>query len=171
MIFLQPIGQVNDDILNFLKHSLSFLWPTEILPQVDIPKDTYNKNRGQHEGSALLDTLQVKGDAVLGVTEVDTYVEDLNFIFGLALGRKALISLKRLKPDLYGSPDDEELLKLRALNEAVHELGHVFGLTHCPNRRCVMHFSNSIWDTDIKDWRYCRSCLGGKPIDIVRSDK
>ena len=104
------------------------------------------------------------------LTEVDTYVEGLNFIFGLALGKKALISLKRLKPDFYGSPDDDELFELRVLKEAMHELGHVFGLNHCSNRKCVMHFSNSIWDTDVKDWRYCGNCLGRKLINIVQSN-
>jgi len=159
MIFLQPLGQVDIDILNFLKQSLNSFWPTEILPPVDISPDAYNTNRGQYNGRALLKIFQIRGDATLGVTEVDTYVEGLNFIFGLALEKKALISLKRLKPDYYGSPDDDDLFRLRVLKEAVHELGHVFGLSHCPNRKCVMHFSNSIWDTDVKDWRYCEFCL------------
>ena len=109
MIFLQPLGQVDTDILNSLNQSLNSLWPTDVLSPVDIPKYAYNQNRGQYEGLALLDTLQVRGDAVLGVTEVDTYAEGLNFIFGLALGKKALISLKRLKPDFYGSPEVEQL--------------------------------------------------------------
>ena len=162
MIFLQPLGKVNADMLNFLSHRLNSLWLTEILPQVDILADAYNQNRGQYEGLALLNTFQLRGDATLGVTEVDTYTEGLNFIFGLALGRKALISLKRLKPKFYGSPDDDELFKLRVLKEAMHELGHIFGLNHCSNRKCVMYFSNSIWDTDVKDRRYCRKCLGRK---------
>jgi hypothetical protein len=28
--------------------------------------------------------------------------------------------------------------------ETVHELGHLLNLGHCPNPRCVMHFSNSL---------------------------
>jgi len=35
----------------------------------------------------------------------------------------------------------------RVIKEAVHELGHAFGLTHCENSKCVMHFSNSLQDT------------------------
>jgi len=166
MIFLQPVGHVNTDILNFLNKSLKVIWQTEILPNIDISSDAYNKNRGQYEGLALLKTFQIRGDATLGITEVDTYIEGLNFIFGLALGKKALISLKRLKPDFYGLADDE-VFQLRVLKEAVHELGHVFGLKHCPNRKCVMHFSNSIRDTDVKNWMYCGNCLGEIRIDIT----
>lgn len=51
-----------------------------------------------------------------------------------------------------------ELFKLRALKEALHELGHTFGLMHCPNSYCVMHFSNSIVDTDMKKAEYCFNC-------------
>ncbi|HIC98260.1 MAG TPA: matrixin family metalloprotease, partial [Pyrodictiaceae archaeon] len=47
----------------------------------------------------------------------------------------------------YGLPADKELFKLRALKEAMHEIGHVLGLLHCTDKRCVMHFSNSIIDT------------------------
>jgi len=158
VIYLQPIGQVDPEVLSFLKHSLTSIWPTQMLNPVDIPKDAYDKTHNQYEGSALLDALPEKEDAILGVTEVDAYVEGLNFIFGLACGRKAFISLKRLRPELYDLLEDENLFKHRALKEAVHELGHVFGLKHCPDRRCVMHFSNSIWDTDFKDWKFCESC-------------
>ncbi|TLX91314.1 MAG: hypothetical protein E6K97_02920 [Thaumarchaeota archaeon] len=36
------------------------------------------------------------------------------------------------------------------VKECVHELGHIFGFVHCPNIECVMYFSNSLSDTDIK---------------------
>jgi len=42
--------------------------------------------------------------------------------------------------------------------EAVHELGHTYGLKHCPNPACVMHFSNSLHDTDLKGWKFCPNC-------------
>jgi archaemetzincin len=158
MIFLQPIGQVDPDVMGFLKESLSSFWNTETLNLVEIPPEAYNEARRQYDGSALLKALSERKEAVLGVTEVDAYVGDLNYIFGLASGKRAMISLKRLRPEFYGSPEDEDLFKLRALKEAVHELGHVFGLNHCKDMNCVMYFSNSIRDTDFKDWRYCGQC-------------
>lgn len=158
MIFLQPIGAIDKEVLRFLKNKLAAFWPTEIVNAIDVPTDAYNKGRNQYDGSALLAAMPEKENITLGVTEVDAYVEGLNFIFGLAFNRKALISLKRLRPEFYKLPEDKDLLNLRALKEAVHELGHVFGLEHCPDKRCVMRFSNAIWDTDFKDWKFCKSC-------------
>jgi archaemetzincin len=158
MIFIQPIGQVDAEVLSYLSHALNPIWPAQMLNPVDIPKDAYDEVRGQYDGMALLNILPDKEGAVLGVTDVDIYAECLNFLFGLACGSKALISLKRLRPEFYGMPEDTNLFKHRAQKEAVHELGHVFGLEHCPDKRCVMHFSNSIWDTDFKGWTFCRSC-------------
>jgi|GEM_PF-6700242 archaemetzincin len=42
------------------------------------------------------------GGAILVVTEADLYEEGLNFIFGLAMGNREVISLRRLHPEFYG---------------------------------------------------------------------
>ena len=47
---------------------------------------------------------------------------------------------------------------LRTQKEAVHELGHTFNLQHCHRTFCVMHFSNSIFDTDKKESLLCDQC-------------
>ena len=39
------------------------------------------------------------------------------------------------------------LFQQRIPKEVVHELGHLFKLSHCDKRYCVMHFSNSLKDT------------------------
>jgi archaemetzincin len=51
------------------------------------------------------------------------------------------------------------LLKRRALTEAVHELGHVYGLDHCERQDCVMWFSNTLTETDRKGSRFCPVCV------------
>jgi len=48
-----------------------------------------------------------------------------------------------------------ELFARRAATEAVHELGHSYGLAHCDDRGCVMWFSNSLAETDRKGPRFC----------------
>jgi archaemetzincin len=99
---------------------------------------------------------------LLGLVDQDCYTPGLNFVFGQAMagGRDAVVALPRLRQEFYGLPEDEVLFKERAIKEAVHELGHTYGLGHCPNSRCVMHFSNSLADTDIKGVSFCRTCRG-----------
>lgn len=159
-IAIQPIGFVNQKVLRFLKNALSKIFGEAVLLNpIEIPRNCYNKDRKQYFSTCILFRLPTLS-VTLAVIEHDIYANNLNFVFGEAElnGKRAIISLYRLKPELYGQKSDS-LFKLRALKEAMHELGHVFGLKHCKNRRCVMFFSNSIVDTDVKDWRYCENCL------------
>jgi len=96
----------------------------------------------------------------LTATDVDLYSGELNFVFGEAElgGSLAVVSTCRLRQEFYGNAPDEQLFKERSRKEAVHEIGHVIGLRHCANPVCVMHFSNSVVDTDIKSERPCESC-------------
>lgn len=128
-----------------------------ILKSAAIPPEAFNAQRGQYRANALLDVARKrKAPHVIGVTGLDLYAGNLNFVFGLAElpGRAAVVSFYRLH---FGA--DEETFKARAVKEAVHELGHTLGLRHCANPRCVMSFSNSLADTDRKARRFCRECV------------
>jgi archaemetzincin len=82
-------------------------------------------------------------------------------VFGEAQlsARGAVVSSRRLRPELYGLPEDEPLLRARLETEAVHELGHTWGLLHCPEPTCVMHASSYVEEIDLKASRFCADCL------------
>ncbi len=128
---------------------------------VPIPEFAYNQSRQQHSADALLNALPAEsGQRMLGIADRDLYVPELNFVFGLAdpRTRRAVIALPRLREEFYNRPENRVLYFDRAAKEALHELGHTFGLPHCSDRHCVMSFSNTLADTDYKSKQFCEAC-------------
>lgn len=97
---------------------------------------------------------------LLGITEYDLFVPVLTFVFGEAQldGRCGLVSLHRLREEFYGMPASEELVEERAVKEVIHELGHTFGLRHCPDWSCAMASTHAVERLDLKEARLCADC-------------
>jgi archaemetzincin len=163
-ITLESLGNIADEIMEELKGRVGgiFHCPVETKAGFSDLTPAYNPERKQYLSSKLLAALEKSEgeERVVGVADVDLYVPRLNFVFGEAdiLSRTAIVSLWRLRPEYYGLAPDEALFLERATKEIVHELGHTFGLVHCPNNKCVMHFSNSLADTDLKEAHFCNKC-------------
>ena len=163
-ITLKPLGNIANEIMEELKDRVGgiFHCPVEIKADSSDLAQAYNPERKQYLSSKLLAALgkAKREERVVGIADVDLYVPRLNFVFGEAdiVSGKAIISLCRLRPEYYGLAPDEALFLERAAKEIVHELGHTFGLGHCPNNQCVMHFSNSLADTDVKEAHFCSKC-------------
>lgn len=167
-IYLIKIGKDDRGIITYLKENLKDIYPFEFLAEemhAEI-ENAFNPIRNQYLATPLILQLAKKKpeDAimVLGIFDKDLYADGLNFIFGQAEPSQgiAIISIFRLSQEFYSLKENPEILKIRALKEAVHELGHLFGLPHCGNSSCVMFFSNSILDTDRKSFNLCAFCKG-----------
>jgi len=166
-IYLVPIGDVEESVLEILKEPLKkeFGLECKVVDKIEIPKKSYNESRQQYYSTAILDELRkvYKDDTerILGIIDRDLFVPRLNFVFGEAstgIRPSAIISIMRLRQEFYGLPENDELFKKRIITEAVHELGHTYQLQHCFNLKCVMFFSNSLSDTDRKGYNFCEDC-------------
>jgi archaemetzincin len=169
-IEILPIGHVDATVTQRIQEKLPNIFPDTtcrvIGEQLPLSEKAFNKKRKQYRSNVILSEIQgyaakKKGvSRVLGILDADIFVPELNFVFGEAAcpGKAALVSLWRLKPEFYGAAPNMELFTERLLKEAVHELGHTLGLKHCSRFSCVMHFSNSIFDTDKKQSLFCDQC-------------
>jgi len=164
-VVLVPVGEVDDVILAVIGEGLREVLGCSVSVGAPVPhpRDAYDRRRRQYLSDVILSRLKgldLPADRWLGVADLDMFTPGLNFVFGLASigGKAALIALPRLRQEFYGLPPDEALFHERAIKEAVHELGHTYGLGHCRNRQCVMSFSNSLWDVDRKGREFCARC-------------
>jgi len=163
-ITLKTLGNIADEIMEELRDRVGgiFHCPAEIKAGFGDLAQAYNPARKQYLSSELLAGLEraEREERVVGIADVDLYVPRLNFVFGEAdvVSGTAIVSLYRLRQEYYGLAPDEDLFLERATKEIVHELGHTFGLGHCLNNKCVMHFSNSLADTDLKEAHFCTMC-------------
>jgi archaemetzincin len=128
-------------------------------------QSSFDKYRNQWYSPKLLDLFSEKfspnkDTKILFILDVDAYSNGLNFVLGEAFHKGGLgaIYLPRIKQEFYGLIPDNELFYKRMVKESVHELGHIFGFSHCQNPKCVMHFSNTLSDTDNKEGSFCDTC-------------
>jgi len=164
-IRIVPIGPVDMTLLDYLALTLSerFSGPC-VEAQVEVNVEiTYNSTRRQYHSTELLARLRdasTDQTKLLGVTDLDLFIPIFTFVFGEAQvgGSAALMSTHRLHQEFYGLPNDPALLFARAEKEAVHELGHAYGLAHCRSFDCVMRFSNSVEQVDLKPCHFCQLC-------------
>ena len=172
IISLVAIGQVDRALLETLAEGLTrrLRVACSIQPEGLEVEFAYNALRRQYHSTEILGRLleQPPGEnwKVLGVTEVDLYIPVLTFVFGEAQVSDggAVVSAHRLRQESYGLPADLELLRERLLKEALHELGHTYGLCHCPDHTCVMSASNSVERIDLKQAEFCAVCAQALPF-------
>ena len=161
-----PIGHIDNKILQYTQKELEerFNVAVDIGRQLEEPAYAYHKHKKQYNSTKILKQihkLRLTGyDRILGIADVDLYIPERTFVFGGADVKKkvSVISLTRLRQKFYDLPEDSALFKYRIIIEAVHELGHTYGLYHCKNNKCVMFLSNTIGDTDNKGAELCSNC-------------
>ena len=153
-------------ILHWLRKEMGdcLMATVRTMPPIPVPAESFEPRRNQYYSTRILKEMlgEVPEDAfkLLGVTNKDLCIPILTYVFGEAQvgGTAAVVSLARLRQEHYGLSPDPPLLLERLRKESLHELGHTFGLIHCPSRDCVMYLSNTVVDVDTRGRDYCRGC-------------
>ena len=163
---LLPVGPVDEETLASVEESVRSVLGLDVrrLETRPVPGHAYDPSRNQHDSlrilSEVLDSSSPDAFRVLGVTEVDLFIPILTFVFGQAQvgGQAAIMSLARLRQEFYGLPPNPPILRERAAKEALHELGHTFGLVHCLDPVCAASLSTNVRQVDAKEADFCTIC-------------
>ena len=125
------------------------------------PRHALDPRRNQQASGVLLQwlvPLAPPEGRVLGITDQDLFIPILTYVFGEAQlgGAAAVVSTARLSDGV--EEFGHKVLTERLIKEAVHELGHCFGLRHCLAAGCVMGRSSGVRDVDAKGRTLCADC-------------
>jgi archaemetzincin len=164
-IFVWWIGEeeVEPELVAHVSRHLAQAFERPVLPwhAPERPRHAFDPRRRQHASGAILRWLGEtgpRGGKVLGVTDRDLFIPILTYVFGEAQlgGRAAVVSIARLVEDV--ELTGPQLLVERLAKEAVHEVGHAFGLVHCGTEGCVMSRSPAVREVDEKSSLPCAEC-------------
>ena len=178
-IVIVPMGMLEAGAVAVAQNCVRRLFASEVysVEPIACPPNSHDARRNQYSSVAFMLALArgAFGDAdrVIGLTGCDLFIPMLTFVFGQAQlhGRVALVSLARLRQEFYGADPDRGFLELRLSKEIGHELGHSFGLVHCPDRKCLMSLATSIQDVDAKADDFCPSCRSLLAREIAVSNE
>lgn len=164
-IIISPIGDIDSELLREVSKEINqvFSYKTETAPLLREVNFALDPTRAQYHSTPILEKLArlapFHAIKVIATTHVDLFIPILTHVYGEAqLGGKAcVVSTHRLKESI--SPiKAQEIYRQRVVKEAIHELGHTFGLRHCKYPTCIMHYCRSVQDVDRKSDQLCRYC-------------
>ena len=139
-LVIQPLGKFPESKSRWLADTLTKIYrgPVKLNEKIPLPKETYSTFRPRYRADLLLKYLggrTSKGSVSIGITanEMSTTKDQHKDwrIFGLANSNVKACVVSTYK--FYGPTSNYKLLKT-----TLHEMGHVYGLKHCPQQKCIM---------------------------------
>lgn len=163
IIYIQPLGDVNQEYLNYIKTAVKDFYGYECIinPKVNFSNDILTASRTRYEASKILNKYNSNRNILL-ITEKDiAYRKSDKYpewgIFGLGLrpGKTCVISTFRLKKNV-----SKKRLLVRLKKVVLHEIGHNLGLQHCTfNKECMMNDADgTIQQVDREKIWFCPKC-------------
>jgi archaemetzincin len=175
IIALQPFGAFDEQKLKFLSIDLSafFHAPVICLKEAEIPQALQLNNKEVLYADTILDYLaKNKPDSItiiIGLTHrslITKADEDRGTVPSLSPPEaKIIYGLSYVKGSACIVSDNELalggdlLFNDRVYKVILHEMGHILGLQHCPNKTCLMsEDNNKLWMHEGFYKDYCPEC-------------
>ena len=162
-----PVGDVSVQIKRAASAGLRSVYGCDVTlhDARALPEGAYDENRGQYRAESFIELAGRVGSAEknIAITPKDLFYRRRNYVFGLAYlsGNGSVVSTYRLRTAADGGGLDRsesDVFTDRVRKEVVHEIGHTLGLEHCPNDSCVMNFSPTVREVDVKKQFLCPDC-------------
>jgi archaemetzincin len=154
-VLIQPYSDLAPGKAQYIYQEVrKIIQNTKLLPPIKLPPQAYYQPRNRYKADTLLKYLKLnisKGQIITGITSKDISTKKGanpdSGIFGLGFmnGSASVVSNFRLH-------SNEQLFKT-----VIHELGHNFGLEHCPEKTCYMRDADGK-NTSNEEKGFCSSC-------------
>jgi len=183
-IGVQPLGVFRDMDVKAVSMALGDVYgaTVEIFDPLAMPPVAYYKPRKRYRADAILvyldglaRTSERRCDVIVGVTRQDISTTKGHYkdwgIFGLGEvgGTSCVISSHRLIRRLAKEQWRKGLR--RVIKVAIHEVGHVLGLSHCSTPHCAMaDAEGTIKTVDGEDGHFCDTCAKAIETRLGRTE-
>ncbi|MCP4134971.1 MAG: Zn-dependent protease [bacterium] len=167
VVAVQPFGKINKKIVAVVAAGIEKVYTVEvvILPRKKLPANAYYPPRKRYRAGKILDYLSgiVKPEQtkIVGLTKRDISTTKGKFydwgIFGLGTidNKPCVVSTFRLRRGRVS----EAFFRGRLIKVVNHELGHTFGIPHCPSKGCLMQDARgTIKTVDAESGAFCETC-------------
>jgi archaemetzincin len=172
-IYLQPLGfDAAPSDLAFVVAMISqyYSLTVKISSAIPLPSRAYSRVDARFRGEFLLDILEahIPSNAI---KVVGLLARDMTMPVGHGQ-RRGVVGISALGEDacvvstcrLPGAAHSRRTLLAKAI---LHELGHAFGLEHCPQSQCLMHAGNGSLGYLRHSEGYCGQCRERLPFSVA----